>query len=131
MTRTRRTALAALTAAVVTCAGSPALVASAVPGDDGSVPASGLQYLIEEEKLAGDVYELAMAEYADRVFGHIAVSEDTHVEAVRALLVRYEVVTRRLAMRLGSSPSRACSGSTTSLLNGSRRAGPRPSRSGS
>ena len=91
MTRTPRTALAVLIATAVTCAGGPALVATAMPGDEASVPASELQYLIEEEKLAGDVYELALAEYGDQVFSHIAVSEDTHVEAVRGLLIRYDL----------------------------------------
>ncbi len=91
MTQTRRTALAVLIASAVTCAGGPALVANALPGDEGSVPAAELQYLIEEEKLAGDVYELALGEYGDQIFSHIAVSEDTHVDSVRTLLLRYEV----------------------------------------
>ena len=74
------------------------------------MPASGLQYLIEEEKLAGDVYELALAEYGDRVFSRIAVSEDTHVEAVRALLVRYDVSDPTVGNAAGEFTERSLQG---------------------
>lgn len=55
--------------------------------------AADLQYVREEEKLARDVYEELDALYGERVaiFGSIAVSEDTHTLAIKALLDRYKV----------------------------------------
>jgi hypothetical protein len=50
-----------------------------------------LQYLVEEEKLAGDIYALAQSLYGDRVFSNIARSEDHHAEEVGVLLDRYDV----------------------------------------
>ncbi len=51
--------------------------------------AAQLLYLVEEEKLAGDIYELAYDEWGLRVFGNIAGSEDRHAEEVGELLDRY------------------------------------------
>jgi len=50
-----------------------------------------LVYLVEEEKLAGDVYELGQATYGARVFTNIARSEDSHADEVRELLDRYGI----------------------------------------
>ena len=52
-----------------------------------------LTYMREEEKLAHDVYAKLDVLYAGntRVFGNIAISEATHTEAVRQLLVRYNL----------------------------------------
>lgn len=51
--------------------------------------ADGLLWMREEEKLAGDVYRALYAVHGLRVFSNIASSEDTHTEAVKALLDRY------------------------------------------
>jgi hypothetical protein len=49
-----------------------------------------LTYMREEEKLAHDVYAYFDAPYGYvKVFGNISVSEATHTEAVRQLLLRY------------------------------------------
>ncbi len=53
--------------------------------------AAQLLYLVEEEKFAGDVYEVAGSLYGDRVFGNIAAAEDRHTDAVRELLDRYDL----------------------------------------
>jgi hypothetical protein len=45
-----------------------------------------LVYLIEEEKLAHDVYTVFYEEYGARVFGNILKSESTHQERVLSLL---------------------------------------------
>lgn len=52
-----------------------------------------LAYMREEEKLAHDVYAQFDALYSasTRIFGNIAISESTHTEAVRQLLVRYNL----------------------------------------
>lgn len=51
--------------------------------------AEQLLYLVEEEKLAGDVYALAESLYGDRVFVNIGRAEDHHADEVRVLLDRY------------------------------------------
>ena len=51
-----------------------------------------LAYMREEEKLARDVYAYFDAPYGYvNVFGNISVSEATHTEAVRQLLLRYSL----------------------------------------
>jgi hypothetical protein len=63
------------------------------PAPSGSVSeqlAADLVFSREEERLAGDLYELFADEYPDqRVFDHIQVSEDRHFEHVGALLTAY------------------------------------------
>lgn len=63
-----------------------------------AAPASGtleasqaglILYLLEEEKLAGDVYAYLYDEFDARVFTRIAASEDRHVEAVMTLVSSY------------------------------------------
>lgn len=54
--------------------------------------AEDLAYMREEEKLARDVY-LTMDEYWDnRIFVNIAESEQTHTDAIQALLDKYGLV---------------------------------------
>jgi hypothetical protein len=53
--------------------------------------AAQLTYLIEEEKLAGDVYALGESLYGARVFTNIARAEDSHADEVRVLLDRYDL----------------------------------------
>ncbi|MCB1754879.1 MAG: DUF2202 domain-containing protein [Gammaproteobacteria bacterium] len=50
---------------------------------------SGLLYMREEEKLAHDVYRYLFDVWNQNVFDNIADSEQTHTDAVKALLVRY------------------------------------------
>jgi hypothetical protein len=50
-----------------------------------------LLYLAEEEKLAGDVYDLAAKKYSVRIFDNIGRSEDNHLDEVRVLLDRYDL----------------------------------------
>ncbi len=46
--------------------------------------------MVEEEKLARDVYALAMGSYPDaRVFTNINRAETTHMSEVQVLLERY------------------------------------------
>jgi hypothetical protein len=50
-----------------------------------------LVYLIEEEKLAHDVYTVLYEQYGSKVFGNILESETTHQDQVMALLDVYGV----------------------------------------
>jgi hypothetical protein len=54
-----------------------------------------LLYLIEEEKLAHDVYAVMFEKYGARVFGNILESESTHQERVLTLLKARNIVDPR------------------------------------
>ena len=64
--------------------------------------AAQLLYLAEEEKLAGDVYDLAAARYGVRIFDNIARSEATHLAEVRVLLDRYDLADPTAATTKGT-----------------------------
>ena len=50
-----------------------------------------LTYLIEEEKLAHDVYTVLYQTYGSKVFGNILESESTHQDQVASLLVEFGI----------------------------------------
>lgn len=67
-------------------------VPAAVPGAKvSSQVAKELAYMVQEEKLARDVYALARSRYSDRVFANINRSETRHMAELRVLLDRYGV----------------------------------------
>jgi hypothetical protein len=51
----------------------------------------GLLYMIEEEKLAGDVYQALNEKWNLRIFNNIGKAERTHEAAVKTLLIRYSL----------------------------------------
>ncbi|CUX78789.1 DUF2202 domain-containing protein [Thermococcus chitonophagus] len=51
----------------------------------------GLLYMVEEEKLAHDVYTKLYGKWGLEIFKNIANSESTHVNAVRLLLEKYNI----------------------------------------
>ncbi len=51
----------------------------------------GLLYMVEEEKLAHDVYVTLYEKWGLQIFNNIADSETTHVNAVRTLLEKYNI----------------------------------------
>lgn len=53
---------------------------------------NGLIYMYEEEKVARDVYNYFYTKYGFRIFTNIASSEQQHMDAVKALLDKYEIV---------------------------------------
>lgn len=52
---------------------------------------AGLQYMVEEEQLAHDVYTLLADRWGTPVFDRIASAETAHAELVRLLLDRYDL----------------------------------------
>jgi hypothetical protein len=52
---------------------------------------AGLLYMREEEKLARDVYSTLYDTWELRIFTNITQSEQTHTEAIRDLLVKYQI----------------------------------------
>ena len=56
------------------------------------VEVEALKYMVEEEKLARDVYTALAQKYPDvKVFSNIAKSEQTHINAVKSLLDKYGI----------------------------------------
>lgn len=53
---------------------------------------AGLLLMREEEKLARDVYNKLFELHAKKIFENIANSEQTHTDAVKALLERYDLI---------------------------------------
>jgi hypothetical protein len=51
----------------------------------------GLIFMREEEKLARDVYSVLYDKWGLQIFSNIAQSEQTHTEAVRTILVKYNI----------------------------------------
>lgn len=58
----------------------------------------GLLYMVEEEKLAGDVYSALNEKWNLRVFSNIIPAERTHEAAVKTLLTRYSLPDPTLEM---------------------------------
>ncbi len=52
---------------------------------------NGLQYMVEEEKLARDVYTHFYKKYDLKVFNNISKSEQSHVDRIVVLLDKYEI----------------------------------------
>ncbi len=51
----------------------------------------GLIFMREEEKLARDVYTVLFEKWGVQIFSNIAQSEQTHTEAVRTILTKYNI----------------------------------------
>lgn len=69
--------------------GNIAMLPPAGTGDLSEAEAQGLLYMREEEKLARDLYNAFYAAWGLPVFQNIALSEQTHMDAVKFLLDRY------------------------------------------
>ncbi len=50
-----------------------------------------LTFMIEEEKVARDIYSYLYDLWGSRVFGNISNSEQTHIDAIKALLDKYSL----------------------------------------
>jgi len=51
----------------------------------------GLRFMREEEKLARDVYKALYAKFPLRPFLNISQSEQTHTDAIKSLLIKYNI----------------------------------------
>ncbi len=70
----------------------PAAEIAALPvGDLDATEAEALQFMYEEEKLARDVYQALYATWQANTFQNIAASEQMHMDAVYALIARYNL----------------------------------------
>lgn len=60
---------------------------------------AGMYYMIEEEKLARDVYLALYEEWNDRIFENIARSEQRHMDAIENLMRKYSLEVPALEER--------------------------------
>lgn len=70
-------------------------------GDLSDADAASLAFMVEEEKLAHDLYVALGEAYDLRIFDRIAVAEVRHADAVRALLEAYGLEDPTLGMGAG------------------------------
>jgi hypothetical protein len=61
--------------------------------------------MVEEEKLAGDVYATLAAQYGDAELARIAASEDKHAASLRRLLTRYGIADPTAGFVAGEFPT--------------------------
>ncbi len=84
----RKSAIAVVMAAGLIAGVAPAEAATA-PTRPTAAQKLQLQYLVEEEKLARDVYTYLAANVTSQKFTNIAKSEQTHMDNISALLKKY------------------------------------------
>lgn len=89
-----------LSAPISAEAAAPTAV-QAPTNDITTAEALDLQFMIEEEKLARDVYLTLYEEMDFRMFSNIARSEQVHMNAIRTLLKRYGVEDPTIGNELG------------------------------
>lgn len=84
----RKSAIAVVMAAGLIAGAAPAEAATA-PTRPTAAQKLQLQYLVEEEKLARDVYAYLAANVTSQKFSNITKSEQTHMDNISALLKKY------------------------------------------
>jgi hypothetical protein len=84
----RKTLIAGLVAAGLVVGVTPS-VAATTPTRPTTAQKLQLQYLVEEEKLARDVYAYLAANVTSQKFSNIVKSEQTHMDNISALLKKY------------------------------------------
>ena len=84
----RKTLIAGLVAAGLVAGIAPS-VAATTPTRPTAAQKLQLQYLVEEEKLARDVYAYLAANVTSQKFSNIVKSEQTHMDNISALLKKY------------------------------------------
>lgn len=84
----RKSAIAVVMAAGLLAGVAPAEAATA-PTRPTAAQKLQLQYLVEEEKLARDVYAYLAANVTSQKFSNITKSEQTHMDNISALLRKY------------------------------------------
>ena len=80
-------------------------IAAVAPGSLGVASAdlaAQLAYLIQEEKLAHDIYVLAASKYGVNVFENISKSETTHQTAIGSLLAGYSLADPTVGLAPGA-----------------------------
>ena len=84
--------LAALVLPLVAFVPAPTVAAQAAGESLSDAEAQGILYMREEEKVARDVYTTLYEAWGLTVFQNIARSEQVHMDAIKTLIDRYELV---------------------------------------
>lgn len=63
-----------------------------LPGELSAGEAEGLLYMRQEEKVARDVYTILGQSWNLNIFTNIIISEQNHMDAVKRLILKYELV---------------------------------------
>ena len=84
--------LAALVLPLVGFVPAPTVAAQAAGESLSDAEAQGILYMREEEKVARDVYTMLYEAWGLTVFQNIARSEQVHMDAIKTLIDRYELV---------------------------------------
>lgn len=82
-------AISALSLQPVLATAAPAMPQSPWGAQLSNEEAAGLIFMVEEEKLAHDLYLALNEQWPMRIFSNIAAAEQTHMDAVRGLLEVY------------------------------------------
>jgi len=78
---------------------------------------AGLIFMVEEEKMARDVYEYLYAKWDLGIFGNIAKAEQKHMDAVVALLEKYNLEYAATLQTRGSFENEELQSLYDSLIN--------------
>jgi hypothetical protein len=90
MLKNKKISIAIATALFATLALAPG-ASAAVPTTLTTTQKAQLKFLIEEEKLARDVYTFLASKVTTRKFSNIARSEQTHMNYIATLLTKYKL----------------------------------------
>ncbi|MBF0176980.1 MAG: DUF2202 domain-containing protein [Magnetococcales bacterium] len=88
----------------------------ASPGGLSQAEITSLQFMREEEKMARDVYRAMHQRWGLSLFNSIARSEQKHMDAVRALLVRYQIADPVIDDTVGALQNAKLSATYQTLL---------------
>lgn len=67
----------------------------------GAISVDSLQFMREEEKLARDVYIGLYQKWGSGIFNNISISEQTHTDKVKDLLLKYDIEDPAANTRVG------------------------------
>lgn len=82
-------AISALSLQPAPATAAPAIPQSLLEAQVSNEEAAGMIFMVEEEKLAHDLYLALNEQWPMRIFTNIAAAEQTHMDAVRGLLDLY------------------------------------------
>lgn len=98
--------------------GNPAACLDSIPMSDLSeTEGAGLLFMIEEEKMAHDVYVKLFEKFGQKTFDNIQKSEASHANAIAALLTRYSLVNPIAGKAIGEFQNEAIANLYAELLN--------------
>lgn len=97
---------------------NPAACLDSIPMSELSeTEAAGLLFMIEEEKMAHDVYVKLFEKFGQKTFDNIQKSETSHSNAIAALLTRYSLVNPIAGKAIGDFQNEAIANLYAELLN--------------